>query len=147
MQRQWEKEKETLDQAKKTKLDSVDERIQSALTSFCFELSTTLAAHVQEMKTELQGMIVIQQTHVIKVALAALTSASSPYVTNDQLQTQFSQFMDGLNQRLSNFERSSPTSLDRKRAKNDEETTMDTDPAAVTPAPAGMDKTQHSELT
>jgi hypothetical protein len=85
MQRQWEKEKETLDQAIKTKLDSVDERIQLALTSFHSELSTSLAAHVQEMKTKLQGMIVMQQTHVIKVALAALTSTSSPYVTNDQL--------------------------------------------------------------
>jgi hypothetical protein len=92
-------------------------------------------------------MIVLQQTHVVKVALAALTSTSSPYVINDQLQAQFSQFMDGLDQRLSTFERSSPTSPDRKRAKNDDKILMDTDSAAVTLAQPGMDKHQHSELT
>jgi hypothetical protein len=47
MQRQWKKEKDALNQAVQTKLDSMDERIQSALLSFRTELSTTLAAHVQ----------------------------------------------------------------------------------------------------
>jgi hypothetical protein len=109
-------------------------------------LSNTLAEHVQEMKNELQGMTVTQQTHIMQIALAALTSTSSPYVTNDQLKAHFSKFMDGLNQRLTTFERSSPASPNRKRAKNDEDITMDTAPAAVTPAQPGMDKPQHSDL-
>jgi hypothetical protein len=74
MQRLWKKEKEALDQEVQTKLNSVDNRIQLALSSFHTELSSTLAAHVQEMKHELQGMIVTQQTHVVQIALAALTS-------------------------------------------------------------------------
>jgi hypothetical protein len=147
MQRLWKKEKEALDQEIQTKLNSVDNRIQLALSSFRTELSSTLAAHVQEMKHELQGMIVIQQTHVVQIALAALTSTSSPYVTNDQLQEQFSTFMNGLDQRLSNFERTSPTSPERKRSKNAEDEAMDTSPAAVTPAPAGMPNPLPSTLS
>jgi hypothetical protein len=108
---------QTLDQAVHTKLDSVDKCIQSALSSFRFELSNTLAVHVQEVKNELQGMIVTQQTHVVQIALAALTSTSSQYVTNDQLQTQFSKLLDGLDQRLSTFEHSSPASPDRNERK------------------------------
>jgi hypothetical protein len=82
MQRQWKKEKDALDQKVQTKLQSVDNRIQSALSSFRSELSTTLAAHVQ-------GVITTQQTQVVQIALAALTSTLSPYVTNEQLQEQF----------------------------------------------------------
>jgi hypothetical protein len=55
--------------------------------------------------------------------------------------------MTGLDQRLTHFERISPSSPDRKRAKNDDDQSMDTNPAAITPAQAGMHKPIPSELS